>query len=449
MSNKNRRPAALGAPEEPATNASSKNKKNKDKYDSDSDGPKMTKRERKERKERRKRERSEESDSGRSSQKKSRASESMGDGSASEGFEEPVMSYAEAPSAKSAKVVEISKPFSERINWSEATILYSLDGSLNSLKSNATVNGKVPLLIGDGVMPDMMTPALSQRMVSKLGLHSKRALQSAPEKASQPVHVIRDVQILGSHNGFPVTLRFEHPTFIASKDQACYLNSEGKPVDYLTYTMCPGESCKDVTVLSNKCDPEMVNVFSDYPTFTQHNLREGLKEAVSKDGIERWMVPHSAKARHPVIDIASSKMAKEGHLSKKQMKAYEKSNTLPPALLETSRDNPEYSFISKKLFDVYEPRVQRGMSNTSPMSDLAHPYALVSRVGGEQIEYKDTPSSNTRLDKSETWTNSKETFANRTSPEAKQNVMSTDYKAWVRVRVRFTESRDLSKQLDK
>ena len=436
--------AALGAPEVTPEYVGSKNKKHGRKYkkaktpeSSESSSHKSASRSR----------------GGKGRRSKSTSGSSSSDLDASIQRESPVPYNEPLASQGDVKKVEFLKPLSERVQWSQASFVLSLDGSLNNLKSQANENGQVALIIGHGITPESMSTNLAEQIQSKLSLHSKSTLLSTPSKATTPVHFVRDVVIEGSHNAYPTGTHYEIPNIKGSKGSVSYLDSAGKPVDHLTFTLMPGESRTEKTIMDNKCDMEMINVYSDYPNYTADNLRQDLKEAPTKNGVDRWSVPHTEKSRHPVVDIAAAKMVSEKHLTSKQRREFKRSGNLPAELLETSKDDPSRTFIAKSLFNIYEPRVQKGMSASAPLSDVAHPYAFVSRTGGAQVGYADAPSSKSKLDmvgsKADLWTNPREVHVGRTSDESKKNAFSTDYKSWVRIRVRFADSADIHQRIDK
>lgn len=351
-------------------------------------------------------------------------------------------------------MVSMAKSLTDRINWSQAELLIKFDGSLTGSKQRSNANGQVVLIPGDGVHFTRSTPKLNAQIQSNMKMTSRSSAMSSPHSVGGKRYIIHQASILSAHNANPASLLVEIPNFVASESETVYYNSKGEAVNHLCIAMMPGETIKDKVVMTNKCADDVLQIYSEYPSYNQHNLREGVTNALPKNGIARLAVPHSEKKRHPVVDLAVSKLASDKNLmSKKQIKAYQESGNLPEEILTPSRDAADTMLISAAVFDAYETRVKKGMASVVPHSDMSNPYALVSRFNYNTAKYANEAVTDNRLEQvssaKDIWTDSREIHANRTTQESKQNALTTDYGSYIRVGVLFSETNELQDRVDK
>lgn len=331
--------------------------------------------------------------------------------------------------------------FSEAHPWKTSIMTITVNGSLEELDAKKIENGAVLRILGDGIRMEHVTPSVRERLTANASLASQSDVQKKPLAYMKARDIVREVRVVGAHNGFPCTLHFRIPNLVASAGQHSFTAADGTATNETCFTLQPGEKPDSHTVFKNDVRPEDVKLLSDYRSFTPQNLSDGVTNIGSRDGINYVSIPYTEEARHPVVDLARRKIPQED-MTKEQREKY--GNGIPPELLSQSRDWPDRRIMSAQLWEKYRDRTAKGMLESNPHSDVAHPVALVSRVIDAPVYSKGgmASSKSGKYDKVTSqghWLHSAQIYADRSTPEAKASVTSTPRQAWVKLEIRSAE----------
>lgn len=337
-------------------------------------------------------------------------------------------------------VEALATVFSEAHPWKTTIMTVAVHGSLEELDAKKTENGSILRILGDGVRMERTTPSVRARLTSKAAIASHADMQKKPRAYMQPTDIVREVRVIGAHNGFPCALHFQIPNLVASAGQHTFTAADGSPTSEACFTLQSGEKLEDHVVFKNDVRPEDVKLLSDYKTFTPANLEEGVTDIGERDGIRYKSIPYTSEKPHPVVDLARRKIPQE-EMTKEQRDKY--ANEIPPELLSQSRDWPDRRIMAAHLWDKYKERTAKGMHESNPHSDVAHPLVYVSRVVDAPVYVKGGMASKSakydKVSSQSNWLHSAQIFTDRSTPEAKASVTSTPRQAWVKLEIRSSE----------
>lgn len=330
--------------------------------------------------------------------------------------------------------------YSEAHPWKTTVMTISVNGSLEELDAKKMESGAVLRILGDGVRIDRTTPSVRSRIAEKAKVVSQADVQKKPLALIKGKDIVREVRVIAAHNGYPCALHFRVPNLVASAGEHSFTAADGSETNEACFTLNSGEKLEDHVVFRNDVRPEDIKLMSDYKTFTPQNLDEGVKPLGERNGVSYVSVPYTADKPHPVVDLARRKIPLE-EMTSEQRARY--GNGIPPELLSQSRDWPDQRIMAADLWEKYRDRTAKGMRESNPHSDMAHPVVLVSRLIDTPAYAKGgVASKSAKYDKVTSqgnWLHSSQIYTDRSTPESKASVTSTPRQAWVKLEIRSSE----------
>lgn len=336
-------------------------------------------------------------------------------------------------------------PFSDSVAWDETEYVVRVNKTLKELQALSDADGNVTISLGDGsVTVERTTPAIHDRLTSKIAAHSASAIHANPSKFSSKSQVVHEAKIISAHNSFPVSLTLALSNIVGSANSVVYPINSANELHALAFSVQQGEKLSNHRVLRNNFKDKQGFAFSAaFPSFTADNLRQGVISAHPLNGVSRVLVPHSEERYHPVIILAQTDISKT--MTEEQRAKY--GDMIPPEILAKSQDNPGYYIMSEEHFNKYHDRCVVGLTSRTPLSDVSNPHGKIflsirDLVKSNSAQSNAAVSSKKSIDGDiptisckNLWTENQELETHRTNATSKESAKDTRYNFFARVLV--------------